>query len=241
LILVTDATGYVGSAVARRLLSQGLKVAAMVRHAGAAGERLPPQVTLRVADYEDISALRSALAGADQVILISSDGDARAVMRHHANIISAATAASLRHITFTSIIDVERRSPFYYAPVYRDAKPRLEDSSVPSTIVRCSLYSDFILKHWLTPRLALTPDLYRAMTLLYFRAFPCGLAALCTRAFCSLPGAPAKAAGGLIFRAAICIGEAAFWTKTATSSQRTGRGSSVETLKMRARSEASKP
>jgi len=49
LILVTGATGYVGSAVVRRLLSHGLAVAAMVRDAGAAGERLPPQVTLRVA------------------------------------------------------------------------------------------------------------------------------------------------------------------------------------------------
>jgi len=78
LTLVTGVTGYVGSAVVRRLLSQGLEVAAMVRDAGAAGERLPAQVTLRVADYEDISALRSALAGADQMILISSDSEARA-------------------------------------------------------------------------------------------------------------------------------------------------------------------
>jgi NAD(P)H dehydrogenase (quinone) len=98
----------------------------------------------------DISASRSALAGADQKILILSDGDARAVMRHHANIISAGTAASLRHVTFTSIVDVEARSPFYDAPVYRDAD-RLEDRGIPTTIVRCGLYSDFILKHWLTP------------------------------------------------------------------------------------------
>jgi len=151
LILVTGATGYVGSTVVRRLLSHGLEVAAMVRDASAAGERLSPQVTLRVADYENISALRSALAGADQMILISSDGDARAVMRHHANVISAATAAGIRHITFTSIVDVEARSPFYYAPVYRDAERRLEDSGIPTTIVRCGLYSDFILEHWLTP------------------------------------------------------------------------------------------
>ena len=63
----------------RWLLSQGLEVAAMVRDAGAAGERLPPQVTLRVADYEDISALRSALAGADQMILIPGDGTSGAI------------------------------------------------------------------------------------------------------------------------------------------------------------------
>jgi NAD(P)H dehydrogenase (quinone) len=79
MILVTGATRYVGSAVVRRLLSQGLEVAAMVRDAGAAGERLPPQVTLRVADYEDISALRSALAGADQMILIPGDGTSGAI------------------------------------------------------------------------------------------------------------------------------------------------------------------
>ena len=134
----------------RGWLSEGLQVAAMARDAGAAGDRLPLQVTLRVADCEDISASRSALAGADQTILISSNGDARAVMRHHANIMSAATAASLRHVTFTSIVDVEARSPFYDAPVYREAD-RLEDRCIPTTIVRCGLYSDFILKHWLTP------------------------------------------------------------------------------------------
>jgi nucleoside-diphosphate-sugar epimerase len=50
LILVTGTTGNVGSAVVRRLPSQGLEVAAMVRDAGAAGERMPPQVTLHVAD-----------------------------------------------------------------------------------------------------------------------------------------------------------------------------------------------
>jgi len=85
------------------------------------------------------------------MVLISGDGYARAVMRHHANIISAATAAGLRHITFTSIVDVEPRSPFYYAPVYRDAERRLEDGGIPTAIIRCGLYSDSILEHWLTP------------------------------------------------------------------------------------------
>jgi NAD(P)H dehydrogenase (quinone) len=60
-------------------------------------------------------------------------------------------AARIRHITFTSIVDVAARSPFYYAPVYSDAERRLEESGVTATIVRCRLYSDFILEHWLTP------------------------------------------------------------------------------------------
>ena len=47
---------------------------------------------LRVADYEDASALKRALAGIDDMVLISSDDDASAVMRHHANAIKAAWA-----------------------------------------------------------------------------------------------------------------------------------------------------
>ena len=117
----------------------------------AASGCLPSGIALRVADYEDASALKRALAGIDDMVLISSDGYARAVMRHHVNIISAATAAGLRHITFTSIVDVEPRSPFYYAPVYRDAERRLEDGGIPTAIIRCGLYSDFILEHWLAP------------------------------------------------------------------------------------------
>ena len=60
------------------LLPEGLEVAAMVRDAGAAGERLPPQVTLPVADYEDIFAFRSALAAPIRWGMSSSDGEARA-------------------------------------------------------------------------------------------------------------------------------------------------------------------
>ena len=49
LILVTGATGYVGSAVVRRLLSQGLEVPAMVRDAGAAGRSRPRSSRRRAA------------------------------------------------------------------------------------------------------------------------------------------------------------------------------------------------
>jgi NAD(P)H dehydrogenase (quinone) len=72
LILVTGATGYVGSAVGAgccRKAWRSLQWSAI--RAPQASERLPPQVTLCVADYEDSSASRSALTGADQMILIS--------------------------------------------------------------------------------------------------------------------------------------------------------------------------
>jgi hypothetical protein len=64
----------------------------------------------------DASALKRVLAGIDDMVLISSDGNASAVMRHHANAIEAATATNIRHITFTSIVDTDELSPFYFSP-----------------------------------------------------------------------------------------------------------------------------
>jgi NAD(P)H dehydrogenase (quinone) len=151
MILVTGATGHVGGAVVRRLVSLGHDVVGMVRDHRAAAKRLPSGIALRVADYEDASALAKAFADIDDIVLISSDGDANAVTRHHANAIEAAAAAGARHIVFTSIVDVGDQSPFYFAPVYRDAERRLAACGVPTTILRCGLYAEFILDHWLSP------------------------------------------------------------------------------------------
>lgn len=151
MILVTGATGHVGRAVVSSLASLGHEVVAMVRDVQAASRRLPSGIALRIADYEDASALKKALAGIEDMVLISSDGDASAVMRHHANAIEAATATNIRHITFMSIVDTDALSPFYFAPAYQDAEHRLAVCGVPSTILRCGLYSEFILDHWLAP------------------------------------------------------------------------------------------
>ncbi|TPM30831.1 NAD(P)H-binding protein [Mesorhizobium sp. B2-3-4] len=151
MILVTGATGHVGGAVLRGLSALGHEVAGLARDAGAAQRRLPAGATLRIGDYENAAGLEKAFAGIDALVLISSDGDADAIMRHHANAIIAARAAGVRHITFTSIVDIGETSPFYYAPAYRDAERRLAACGVPSTILRCGLYSDFILDTWLGP------------------------------------------------------------------------------------------
>ena len=151
MILVTGATGHIGSRVVRSLASGGHEVVAMVRDVQAAARRLPSGIALRVAEYEDAPAMEKAFAGIDELVLISSDGNASAVMRHHANAIGAAAAAGIRHVTFTSIVDIEASSPFYFAPAYRDAEQRLQACGVPSTILRCGLYCDFILEHWLEP------------------------------------------------------------------------------------------
>jgi NAD(P)H dehydrogenase (quinone) len=150
MILVTGATGRVGQDVVGGLHALGCQVAGLVRNPATANSVLP-RVAHRIADYDDPDTLKRAFAGIDELVFISSDGDANSVARHHAKIIEAAEATGVQHIVFTSIIDCEASSPFYFAPVYRDSERRLLGSGISCTILRSGLYSDFIVENWLKP------------------------------------------------------------------------------------------
>jgi NAD(P)H dehydrogenase (quinone) len=152
-ILVTGASGYVGRTALRRLVSMGAEVAAMVRNVERAREHLPDEVPIRVGDYDDLSSLERAFDGMTRLLFVASDGDARDVMRHHANVIQAVAATGI-DIVFTSITDIDATSPFYFTPVYRDAEHRLADLGSACTILRCGLYADFILTQWIEPALS---------------------------------------------------------------------------------------
>ncbi|MBP1883220.1 SDR family oxidoreductase [Sinorhizobium mexicanum] len=151
MILVTGASGYVGGAVLKRLSERGHSVSAMVRNLGGAAEVRAAGVPIRIANYDDRSSLERAFEGVDRLVFVASDGDARAVMRQHANVIDAAADAGIGHIVFTSIVDMDAASTFYFTPVYRDAEGRLAERGAGATILRCGLYADLILSNWLRP------------------------------------------------------------------------------------------
>lgn len=133
-------------------MRQGLPVVGLVRSAERA-KTLPSGTPFRIASYDDLESLSQAFADISAVLFISGDGNGRDVLRQHANVIDAVAMRNVSSIVFTSIIDIDSESPFYYAPVYRDAERRLSDSAVNSTILRCGLYSDFVLDQWLKPAL----------------------------------------------------------------------------------------
>ncbi|MDK1482074.1 NAD(P)H-binding protein [Sinorhizobium sp. 6-117] len=151
MILVTGASGYVGGAVLKRLSERGHSVSAMVRNLAGAAEVRAAGVPIRIANYEDRASLERAFDGVDRLVFVASDGDARAVMRQHANVIDAAADAGVGHIVFTSIVDIDAASTFYFTPVYRDAERRLAERGAGATLLRCSLYADLILSNWLRP------------------------------------------------------------------------------------------
>lgn len=151
MILVTGASGYVGGVALRRLSAMGYPVAAMARNPRNAEDTVPAGIPIRIADYDDVSSLKKSFEGVSSLLFVASDGDRRDVMRHHANVIDAAAASGIEHIVFTSIIDIDETSIFYFTPVYRDAELRLAQSGLNCTILRCGLYADLLLSHWVEP------------------------------------------------------------------------------------------
>ena len=154
MILVTGASGFVGGKVLAALSRQGLPAAGMVRNPGTRAASVPAEMPLRVADYDDPKSLLRAFEGVSTLLLVSSDGDGRDVLRHHANAMEAAVSRNVPSIVFTSIIDIDADSPFYFTPVYRDAERRLRESGCAWTILRCGLYSDLVLDSWIKPALS---------------------------------------------------------------------------------------
>ncbi|HWT95982.1 MAG TPA: NAD(P)H-binding protein [Terriglobales bacterium] len=155
MLLVTGAAGYIGSAILRRLarMLPLPELAALARNGAKAKAQLPAGIEIRLADYDDSVALRIALRDVTRLMFVASDGAARDVLRHHANVFAAAVEAGIKEIVFTSIVDVGDQSPFYYAPVYRAAEQQLAETGIPATLLRCGLYSDFVQAYWLAPAL----------------------------------------------------------------------------------------
>ncbi|QND65235.1 NAD(P)H-binding protein [Mesorhizobium loti] len=151
MILVTGASGYVGSKALAALSRQDLPAAGMVRATGKRVAGLPAETPLRIADYDDPRSLSRAFEGVSTLLLVSSDADGRDLLRQHANAIEAAASLKVSSIVFTSIIDIDADSPFYFTPVYRDAERRLRESGLAWTILRCGLYSDLVLDSWIKP------------------------------------------------------------------------------------------
>ncbi|HSK34056.1 MAG TPA: NAD(P)H-binding protein [Propionicimonas sp.] len=138
-VAVTGAAGAIGSRVVGLLAADGVRVTALVRDAA----RVHPSATAAVIDYADPPSLDAALAGADTLVFIGSDGRADRVLAHHRNVLAAARAAGVRRIVLLSSQDADAGSPFCYAPVYADTERELRDCCAEPVILRAGLYAEF--------------------------------------------------------------------------------------------------
>jgi NAD(P)H dehydrogenase (quinone) len=127
---------------------------------------IPPQRDLvaRYADYDDPASLSAALGGVDTLVFISSDGVAESIGRHHEHVVAASVDAGVRRVVYTSIIDDQPDSRFYYAPVHRATEAHLQASGLQHLIARTSIFADFFVDTGRCPPSGTASSRFRTVT-----------------------------------------------------------------------------
>jgi uncharacterized protein YbjT (DUF2867 family) len=139
-ILVTGATGNVGSRLVRRLKDKGRAVRAFARNAAS---KAMDGVEAAPGDFTDKASLREAMAGVDAVYLLSA-GDQLSV--HEANAIEAAKAAGVKLIVKHSVAGAQYNAPGFPS-WHRAGEERLEASGVPYVFLRPASFASNAL-YW---------------------------------------------------------------------------------------------
>jgi NAD(P)H dehydrogenase (quinone) len=146
MILVTGATGQLGTAVIRNLLKKipGHQIAALVRDASKASEFKEQGVNIRVGNYDDPASLETAMHGIEKVLLIAGTDEANRV-RQHQDVVNAAKKAGVNGIAYTSrtLKDTSTMTNTLMIGHFQ-TEDLLEDSGMPYAIFRNVLYMDAI-------------------------------------------------------------------------------------------------
>ena len=99
MILITGATGNLGSKVIEALLKRvpATQIVAFVRDENKAHDLREKGVNIRVGDYDSKGALEEAMKGVKKVLLISG-GRAENGLEQHQNVVDAAKRAGVKSL-----------------------------------------------------------------------------------------------------------------------------------------------
>jgi uncharacterized protein YbjT (DUF2867 family) len=130
-ILLTGATGLVGSHVLKELLGRGLQVRALLREPSSS-ESLSAEAVK--GDLTDPDSVREALKGVDKLYLLNAvvpDELTQALIA-----VGLAKAAGVRHIVYHSVYEAQRFKDVPHFASKWCLEQSLLDSGVPHTVIR---------------------------------------------------------------------------------------------------------
>ncbi|MGI3781645.1 MAG: NAD(P)H-binding protein [Janthinobacterium lividum] len=150
MIVVTGATGALNGATVDHLLTlrPADELVVAVRDPARAQRFADRGVSVRQADYADPLSLPRAFAGADQLLLVSSNDPAADAVGLHRTAIDAAVAAGVGRILYTSHQGAALDTPFGPGRDHRATEQLLEVSGVAWTSLRNGFYAHSL--GWLT-------------------------------------------------------------------------------------------
>lgn len=138
---VTGATGHLGRLTIEALLGSGIEpgnIAAIVRDPARAQDLSERGVQVRRGDYSEASSLPGAVAGIDNLLLVSGNEFGQRVAQHAA-VIDAARAAGVSRVVYTSAPRAED-TQLVLAPEHLATEEVLKASGLTYTILRNNWY-----------------------------------------------------------------------------------------------------
>jgi len=105
MILMTGATGTVGSEVVKRLSAQGIPVRAVTRDPLKAGALRLPHVQCIQGDFEDVDSIRRACFGVDRAFLVTNSTER--TQEQQVTFTRVAYESGVRHIVKLSQLHAE--------------------------------------------------------------------------------------------------------------------------------------
>lgn len=142
-ILVTGATGNVGSEVVMQLAGLGVSVRALVRNRAKAAAIEGRNIEIVEGDLSKPSTLGPALEGVRKALISSSPDPGQAALQN--GVIDAAKRAGVRHIVKVSAMGAASNSPISFGRWHAETERYLEQSGVPYTILQPSFFMQNML------------------------------------------------------------------------------------------------
>lgn len=134
MILVTGATGTVGSEVVRQLVATGERPRALVRDPATARQQLGDQVEHVVGDLDRPETIAAALAGVDRVFLLTTQSSRQPEWERA--VIGAAARTGVGQLVKLSVFRANEQSPLQVARQHGQAERVLAQSGLAATILR---------------------------------------------------------------------------------------------------------
>lgn len=145
-ILVTGATGFMGSVVVETLLKKisAQQINVISRKEEKMATMQAKGINTFIGSYEDVSSLEKAMVGLETVLLISS-GDQGDRMQEHKNVIDIAKKMGVKNIAYTSRAMKDRTTlQNKLMQDHFDTEDYIKESGLNYTIFQNGLYMEFL-------------------------------------------------------------------------------------------------
>lgn len=146
-IVITGASGQYGRMATDKLIAKGVALSDLIlitRTPSKLADREAAGCDVRYGDFDKPETLGAAVKGAEKMLLISGTRVGARIPQHKAAI-NAAAAVGVKHIIYTSFVNVDVDNPAIVTIDHRETENMIKESGCAWTFLRDAHYADAMI------------------------------------------------------------------------------------------------